>query len=130
MASRKKTKNKVNFNNLLILLVLISSGFLIYHILLLGPIEPRIRYIIIGVIVFINIVFFAVKQNKKKKIANIMMILFIRYNTGWASPNTFQRTNSSTIFPKMRILPCAHLKWPIICFSCFHKDYYLIGNII
>ena len=80
--SVKKRKNKktLKFNNILILLVLISSCFLIYHILLLGPIEPLIRYIFIGIIVLINFIFFIKKQKKTKKVAMLMMILFISIN--------------------------------------------------
>ena len=80
MATRKRKKRKIKFNNLLILLVLLSSLFLIYHILLLGPIETRIRYIIIGFIILVNIIFFLIKQKKDKAIATIMMILFIAIN--------------------------------------------------
>ncbi len=80
MSARKKKKKTVKFNNILILLVLISSIFLIYHILLLGPIEPMIRYCIIGGIVVINILFFILKRKKKRSIAMAMMILFILIN--------------------------------------------------
>ena len=80
MATRKRKKRRVKFNNLLILLVLLSSAFLIYHILLLGPIETRIRYIIIGFIILVNIIFFLIKQKKDKTIATIMMLLFIVIN--------------------------------------------------
>lgn len=80
MSIKKKKKNTLKFNNVLILLVLISSLFLIYHILLLGPIEPVIRYIIIGIIILINFVFFILKQKKSRKIAMLMMILFITIN--------------------------------------------------
>lgn len=80
MATRKRKKRKIKFNNLLILLVLLSSLFLIYNILLLGPIETRIRYIIIGFIILVNIIFFLIKQKKDKAIATIMMILFIAIN--------------------------------------------------
>lgn len=80
MAKNKKRKSKIKINNLLILLVLVSSCFLIYHIMLLGPIETKIRYIIVGIIIFINLVFFAVKNNQKKSVATIMMILFIILN--------------------------------------------------
>ena len=80
MATRKRKKRIVKFNNLLILLVLLSSAFLIYHILLLGPIETRIRYIIIGFIILVNIIFFLIKQKKDKTIATIMMLLFIVIN--------------------------------------------------
>lgn len=78
--TKKKKKSKLKINNILILLVLISSCFLIYHILLLGPIEKTIRYIIIGIIIFINIIFFILKKKKTKKIATFMMIIFIIIN--------------------------------------------------
>ena len=55
---RKKKAKQIKFNNFLIILVLISSIFLIYNIMLLGPIEKTIRSIIIGIIIFINILFF------------------------------------------------------------------------
>ncbi len=80
MSKRKKKKTTLKINNVLILLVLISSCFLIYHILLLGPIEPVIRYIIIGVILLVNFIFFIIKKKKTKKIAKVMMILFICVN--------------------------------------------------
>lgn len=80
MKAKGKKKTKLKLNNLLILLVLISSCFLIYHILLLGPIEATIRHIIIGGIIFINILFFFFKQKKSKNVAMIMMILFISIN--------------------------------------------------
>lgn len=76
----KKKNKKLKVNNLLILLVLVSSIFLIYNILLLGPIEPVIRYIIIGIIIIINFIFFRLKQTKTKKIAIFMMICFIVIN--------------------------------------------------
>ncbi len=80
MSAKKKKKKTYQFNNLLILLVIISSCFLIYHILLLGPIEPKIRYFLIAVIICINFFFFLYKRNKPKKLAILMMILFIAIN--------------------------------------------------
>lgn len=80
MKTTKKKKKKIKINNLLILLVLISSLFLIYHILLLGPIEPIIRYIIIGIIIILNFIFFTIKRKKSKKIAMFMMVIFICLN--------------------------------------------------
>ncbi len=77
---RKKKAKQMKFNNLLIILVLISSIFLIYNIMLLGPIEKTIRSIIIGIIIFINILFFTKKKKKKQTIANLMMIAFILIN--------------------------------------------------
>ena len=80
MKTIKKKKTTYSFNNLLILLVLISSIFLIYHILLLGPIEPTIRYIIIGFIILINFAFFIFKKGKSKKLAMFLMIVFLLVN--------------------------------------------------
>ena len=80
MTKKRKRKNKCKYNNLLILLVLISSLFLIYHILLLGPIEKNIRYIFIGIIIFVNFLFFSIKKKKSNNFAIIMMILFIILN--------------------------------------------------
>lgn len=85
MANVKKRKKKstFKFNNFLILLCLISSCYLIYRIFQLGPIEPILRYIIIGVIILVNFFFFYRKGKiKKKKLAIFMMILFISINIG------------------------------------------------
>ena len=79
MAKRKK-KTGIKINNILILLVLISSLTVIYHILLLGPIEKEIRFILIGIIIFINFIFFIIKSKKSKNIAKVMMVLFIILN--------------------------------------------------
>lgn len=78
--SNKKNNKSFRINNLLILLVIISSIFLIYHILLLGPIEPIIRYSLIVVIFIVNIFFFCLKRKKKRSFAIFMMILFICIN--------------------------------------------------
>lgn len=79
MKSKSKKRN-IKFNNILILLVLLSSFFLIYHILLLGPIESTIRNLIIVGILFINILFFLLKKNRSKHVAMIMMVIFIGIN--------------------------------------------------
>lgn len=80
MKKNKKKKKTLKINNLLKILVLISSIFLIYHISLLGPIEPIVRYIIIGIIIIINIIFLLIKKKKLKKIVNTVMIIFILIN--------------------------------------------------
>ena len=76
----KKKKTNLKINNILILLVLFSSIYFIYHILLLGPIEPLIRYIIVFIIIIFNILFFIFKKDKPQYIAIIMMIIFISIN--------------------------------------------------
>lgn len=78
MAKRKK--KKTGFDKLLLILVLLSSIFLIYNILLLGPIEVNIRYIIIGIILFIDIIFLYIKNSKKSSVARFMMFIFIIIN--------------------------------------------------
>lgn len=83
MANVKKKKKKTTFkvNNFLILLCFISSGYLIYRIFQLGPIEPILRYILIGLIILINLFFFYRKGKvKKKKLAIFMMMIFILIN--------------------------------------------------
>lgn len=86
MANVKKVKKKttIKFNNFLILGCLISSIYLIYRIFQLGPIEPTIRYIIIGVIILINYFFFRRKSKSRKNIALFMMLFFIVINVGVA----------------------------------------------
>ena len=76
----KKKVRKVKINNFLIILTLLSSLVLIYNILLFGPIEKTIRYIIIGIILLINFFFFKKKKDKKQAVAILMMIFFIAIN--------------------------------------------------
>jgi len=78
--TRVKKKTTFKFNNFLILLCLISSIYLIYRIFQLGPIEPVIRYIVIGIIILINFFFFNKKRKMNKRIALFMMILFVGFN--------------------------------------------------
>ena len=78
--AKVKKKTHVKINNLLILLVLISSLVVIYHISLLGPIEKNIRIILVIAIIIINIIFFNVKRTKSKNVAKFMMVLFIIIN--------------------------------------------------
>lgn len=76
-----KKKKKLKLNNLLILLCIISSMYLIYRIYQFGPIEPLIRYIVIGVIIFIDLIFFYKKQKiKQKKLIILTMVLYIGLN--------------------------------------------------
>ena len=73
-----KRKKKFRFNKLIVLFVIISSLFLIYNIFLLGPIEPLIRYILIGIIILADIMMF-MKAFKKKNntIGFSLFMLFI-----------------------------------------------------
>ena len=65
----KKVKKKAKKNRFLYIFLLISTIYLIKNIILLGPIEPLIRYISIGVIIIINILIFikVFLSHKKKK---------------------------------------------------------------
>lgn len=80
----KSTKKKFKINRVLSLLTIISSIYLIYNILLLGPIEPLIRYILIGIITIINIILLIFSYKKGSNIKNILlaiiMILAIPFN--------------------------------------------------
>ena len=77
----REKKKSIKSMNVTMVLFWLASLFLIYNIFLLGPIEPLIRYIIIGVIILFNILKFKKKKriiNKSKKIKrfNIFNILF------------------------------------------------------
>jgi len=72
--AEKKHSNKKIWKiilGIIILLLLISSSYFIYNILLLGPIEPVLRYIATFILIVIDIVFilkyFLLFKKKKKK---------------------------------------------------------------
>lgn len=65
-----------------LILALLTSAFAIYEIFLLGSIETLIRYIVIGVLVFIDIILFfrvrsASKKRKKKRSKRIGLLSFM-----------------------------------------------------
>lgn len=80
----KKSKKKFKFNRVLSLITFLTSIYLIYNILLLGPIEKLIRYILIVIILFINFVFligsFKFKTKAKNIILMITMLISIFFN--------------------------------------------------
>ena len=79
--TKVKKKKKLKLNNLLVLLCIISSLYLIYRIYQFGPIEPTIRYIIIGIILLIDFIFFYKKQKiKGKKLILFVMVIYIGFN--------------------------------------------------
>lgn len=79
--TKVKKKKKFKLNNLLVLLCIISSLYLIYRIYQFGPIEPTIRYIIIGIILLIDFIFFYKKQKiKGKKLILFVMVIYIGFN--------------------------------------------------
>lgn len=75
-----KNRKKIIINKFIDILLLISSGYLIYNIVLLGPIEPLIRYIIIGLIIIFNIMITAkifLKKTKKGAFTLFILLLII-----------------------------------------------------
>lgn len=68
----RKKNNKLYNSNPLIFILIISSIFLIYHILLLGTIESSIRYIIISFILLLDFIFY---NNRKKRIPTFILIV-------------------------------------------------------
>lgn len=64
------------------ILALLCSGFLIYEIFLLSSIETLIRYIVMGVLIFIDVVLFfrvrfGCKKRKKKRSKRLGLITFM-----------------------------------------------------
>lgn len=77
---KKKKKMKLKFNNIFVLLSIVTSLILIYQISKLGPIEPVIRGIITLILLIIDFLFFYYKKNLKKIPALLGMTLFIGIN--------------------------------------------------
>mgnify|MGYP005774064161 CR=1 FL=1 len=90
MAKKKeKKKDKKKTRNWLVVLgviLILVNAFTIYNILLLGPIEEVLRFIIIGVLVLIDLIFlFKIKSKKKHKekkvrLLTTFMILYLIIN--------------------------------------------------
>lgn len=74
--SKKKKKKKYRFwLFILTLIMLFANFFAIYEILLLGPVEEIIRYIVIGVFLLLDLVFFLKMKKKRKKKENKAKLL-------------------------------------------------------
>ncbi len=74
--SQKKKKKKYRFWLFtLTLITLFANFFAIYEILLLGPVEEIIRYIVIGVFLLLDLVFFLKMKKKRKKKENKAKLL-------------------------------------------------------
>ncbi len=69
--SSKKLGIGFVFLMILVIIALVSSAFLIYELLLLGAIEPLIRYIVIGLVALIDLIILVklilIKSNRRKK---------------------------------------------------------------
>ena len=79
---RRKKKNKLKITNILILLSLLASLYLIYNILLLKNVENAIRIFLIILIIGINFYFYNRNQVKRKNkgLLITVMTLFIICN--------------------------------------------------
>ena len=74
--SKKKKKKKYRFwLFILTLITLFANFFAIYEIILLGPVEEIIRYIVIGVFLLLDLVFFLKMKKKRKKKENKAKLL-------------------------------------------------------
>lgn len=82
---QENKKNRMYLSILGIILILIN-GFAIYNILLLGPVEEIIQYIIVGIFILIDIIILLKikkkRKHKEKKVRLLlsMMILYILMN--------------------------------------------------
>ena len=83
MAKKQKKKTKIKYRSVLTLIAVLASLFLIYHILLLGPIEPVLRYIAIAIILLIDFYFIRKNNsNKNKALYIVLSFFFIIINIG------------------------------------------------
>ena len=78
----KQIKRKFKTNKFLSLILIISAVYLIYNILLLGPIEKMIRYLIIGIIALIDLLIILKSFSKKSggTALSIIIILIVIFN--------------------------------------------------
>ena len=97
-----KVKKKAKKNSFLYLILLLSTIYLIRNIILLGPIEPLIRYISIGVIIFINILIFnkvfLVRKRRRNISITLFMIFFIIINisVGYTVDTLYSKLSNMT----------------------------------
>ena len=100
--TKKIKKKKAKKSRFLYIFFLISSIYLIRNILLLGPIEPLVRYICIGIIIFINIlifnrVFLSKKKKKNVSTAFIMILLIIiNISAGFTVDTLYSKLSNMT----------------------------------
>ena len=78
---KKKKKKDRLWLFILTLITILANFFAIYEILLLGPVEEVIRYVIIGVFLLIDLVFFLKMKKKRKKKENKATK---RWRSSWA----------------------------------------------
>lgn len=90
-SNKKNSKKTIKFTlpNILVFASIIASFYLIYQVMLLGPIEKSIRYVIVAIIIFISLFIFynnyKLIRAKKKSLRNnllfcLAMFLFVIIN--------------------------------------------------
>ncbi len=81
--NNKKSGVKVTLPNILVFTSILASGYLIYQVMLLGPIEKSIRYIIVGIIIAIDLFLFynnyKLIRSKKKSLRNNLLFCFAMF---------------------------------------------------
>ena len=71
-----RKKKKIKYDRILIFISILASLYFIRSILLLGPIEPLIRYILIGIILTADVLlFFKVMKRKKHNVLSLVSVL-------------------------------------------------------
>lgn len=73
----KETKKKFKLNRVLSLITTLTSIYFIYNILLLGPIEKIIRYILITIIIILDIIYIICSFKIKRKAPNIILAIIM-----------------------------------------------------
>ena len=99
--TKKKKSSKIIelFAFIFLIIAIATSAFAIYELFLLGSIETTVRYIVIGLLVFIDLIFIFLKFRKKKKAKKHGIFIFVL------------------------------LIYALICFSVGGIIYYLYGKI-
>lgn len=86
MKKKKKKKKYRLWLLILTLITIIANFFAIYEILLLGPVEEVIRYVVIGIFLLIDLVFFSkmkkkrTKKENKAKLLTFFLILYLLFS--------------------------------------------------
>lgn len=86
MEKKKKKKKYRLWLLILTLITILANFFAIYEILLLGPVEEVIRYVVIGIFLLIDLVFFLkvkkkrAKKENKAKLITFFLILYLLFS--------------------------------------------------
>ena len=86
MEKKKKKKKYRLWLLILTLITILANFFAIYEILLLGPVEEVIRYVVIGIFLLIDLVFFLkmkkkrTKKENKAKLLTFFLILYLLFS--------------------------------------------------